>query len=128
MPKSSRAKPKQKAGLEHYRGLLNQHRQEILSMYQRDLRVGQEANDEGTEDIVDRANNAYSREFIFQFSGKERQLLIQIEQALGRVDGGTYGVCANCGEPIAPQRLEAVPWARYCVDCQEREERGLLAE
>lgn len=105
--------------------LLSQ-RQEILDLYRQDLRLGQEASDEASEDIVDRANNAYQREFMFSLSGGERQLLREVETALERLELGEYGVCAHCEEPIGARRLKAIPWARYCVDCQEKEERGSL--
>jgi DnaK suppressor protein len=46
-------------------------------------------------------------------------LLKMINAALGRIDDGTYGECLNCGQEIGPKRLEAIPWARYCITCQE---------
>jgi DnaK suppressor protein len=48
------------------------------------------------------------------------KLLREISDALRRVDGETYGICMECEEPISTKRLDAVPWARYCVSCQER--------
>ena len=105
---------------------LQKQRAEIINMYKQDLRAGQESADDGTEDIVDRANNAYNRELMFSLSDNERTTLLQIENALGRMDEGSYGRCANCGQSIAVQRLEAVPWARFCIDCQELAEKGLL--
>ena len=105
---------------------LQSQRDEILNMYKQDLRAGQESADDGTEDIVDRANNAYNRELMFSLSDNERATLLQIENALRRMDEGSYGKCANCGQMIALQRLEAVPWARFCIDCQELAEKGLL--
>ncbi len=45
--------------------------------------------------------------------------LKEVERALGRVAGGTYGICERCGEEISPNRLKAIPWTRYCLDCQE---------
>ena len=105
--------------------LLSQ-RQELLDLYKHDLRVGQESGDEASEDIVDRANNAYQREFMFNLSGGERIMLRQVEDALDRLDQGEYGVCGHCREPIVAKRLKAIPWARYCVDCQEKDERGSL--
>ena len=56
----------------------------------------------------------------------ERLLLLQIEDALNRMNAGTYGRCTNCGNGIHPLRLDAVPWARFCIDCQELAEKGLL--
>lgn len=107
---------------------LIEHQEQILSLYEHDLRVGQQASDEGTEDIVDRANNSYNREFMFALSDTERQLLIEIDQALQRMDTGTYGSCANCSTEITKARLRALPWARYCIDCQEQVERGVVLE
>jgi DnaK suppressor protein len=108
------------------RARLLEQRQEIVNMYNQDVRAGQESTDEPTEDIVDRANNSYNRELMFSISDSERQLLLQIEDAINRMDAGTYGRCTNCGNTIHPLRLEAVPWARFCIDCQELAEKGLL--
>jgi RNA polymerase-binding transcription factor len=105
---------------------LQKQRDEILDMYKQDLKAGQESADDGTEDIVDRANNAYNRELMFSLSDAERTTLLQIENALLRMDEGTYGRCSNCGQTINVLRLEAVPWARFCIDCQELAEKGLL--
>ena len=105
---------------------LLEQRQEIVNMYNQDVRAGQESTDEPTEDIVDRANNSYNRELMFSISDSERQLLLQIEDAINRMNAGTYGRCTNCGNTIHPLRLEAVPWARFCIDCQELAEKGLL--
>lgn len=111
-----------------YRRRLLEQQQQIMSLYQHDLRVGQEASDEGTEDIVDRANNSYNREFMFSLSDTERKILLEIENALSRLDEGSYGGCLNCSDEIPKARLRAVPWARYCVDCQEQVERGVILD
>jgi len=108
------------------RARLEGQRAEIINMYKQDLRAGQESADDGTEDIVDRANNAYNRELMFSLSDAERSTLLQIENALRRMDEGSYGRCANCGQNINGLRLDAVPWARFCIDCQELAEKGLL--
>jgi DnaK suppressor protein len=115
-------------GCEALRDRLRNQRQEIVNMYKQDVRAGQESADDGTEDIVDRANNSYNRELMFSLSDGERQLVLQIEAALRRMDDGAYGRCANCGQTIAILRLEAVPWARFCIDCQELAEKGMLSE
>ena len=124
------AKPAAEVPQDRYDALrerLQSQRDEILNMYKQDLRAGQESADDGTEDIVDRANNAYNRELMFSLSDAERGTLLQIENALRRMDeGGGYGRCANCGQTINILRLEAVPWARFCIDCQELAEKGLL--
>lgn len=108
------------------RNRLLEQRREMYDLYSQDVRAGQESADDGTEDIVDRANNHYNRELMFSLSDTERQRLLQIEDALRRMEEGTYGRCGNCGGPINPLRLEAVPWTRFCIDCQELVERGML--
>ncbi|HET7828891.1 MAG TPA: TraR/DksA C4-type zinc finger protein [Candidatus Limnocylindrales bacterium] len=52
-----------------------------------------------------------------------RQLLIAVEEALARVDAGTYGTCTSCGSLIAPERLDALPWAALCIECQRKARR-----
>jgi DnaK suppressor protein len=116
------------AELAKFRARLLAKKQEILAMYRNDLRSGQESNDSPTEDIVDRANNAYSRELSYSISDTERALMLQIDEALERIAAGSFGLCTHCGQPIAPARLEAVPWARHCINCQELLEKGLLGE
>ena len=117
-----------KGGNDALRQQLLSQRQEIVDLYHRDLRAGQASADEGTDDIVDRANNSYNREFLFSLSNNERQMLMLVDEALARMEEGTYGNCTNCGQQIGRLRLEAVPWARFCIDCQELKEKGLLDE
>lgn len=105
---------------------LEEEKQRILDLYENDLKAGQQNADFGTEDLVDQANAAWNREFNFALSDGERKQLILIEGALQRIDEGTYGYCLHSGEPIALPRLEAVPWARYTVDVQEKIEKGLI--
>lgn len=112
--------------LEEHRERLKQQRQEILSLYNADVRAGQASTDEGTDDIVDRANNSYNRELMFSLSDNERNHLLAIDAALERLEAGKYGTCANCNREIGEKRLDAVPWARFCVDCQELIEQGML--
>jgi DnaK suppressor protein len=123
-----RRSEKRDDGFDALREKLEAKQQDIMAMYKRDLKVGQETSEDGTEDIVDRANNAYHRELMFSLSDGERQLLLQVQDALKRFDNGTYGACVHCGETIAMPRLQAVPWARYCIDCQELQEKGLLED
>jgi len=116
-------KPKQIGTL---RDRLLEEKQRILDMYEQDIKAGQESSDFGTEDLVDQANAAWNREFNFALSDGERRNLLLIDAALKRLEEGTYGFCLYSGEPIALPRLQAVPWARYTVDVQEKIEKGLL--
>lgn len=120
--------PQDQGQFEVLRSRLLEQRREMYDLYNQDVRAGQESADDGTEDIVDRANNHYNRELMFSLSDSERQRLLQIEDALRRMDEGSYGRCANCAGPINPRRLEAVPWTRFCIDCQELVERGMIEE
>jgi DnaK suppressor protein len=120
--------PQDQGQFEALRARLLDQRREMYDLYNQDIRAGQESADDGTEDIVDRANNHYNRELMFSLSDSERQRLLQIEDALRRLDEGSYGRCANCAGPINPRRLEAVPWTRFCIDCQELVERGMIEE
>ena len=66
--------------------------------------------------------------FLFSQSNNDRQLLAMVETALQRIREGEFGECVNCGNEINPKRLEAVPWTRYCIACQEKLENGQLEE
>ena len=58
-----------------------------------------------------------------QLRERESAHLVQIEAALKRIDAGTFGLCQICGKPIAPERLEALPWATDCIDCHAKKKR-----
>jgi DnaK suppressor protein len=58
-----------------------------------------------------------------QMRGREELHLVQIEGALKRIQVGTFGTCQTCGKPIAPERLEALPWATDCIDCHSKRRR-----
>lgn len=111
---------------ESFRQILKAKQNELHNLYQHDIKVGQESTDDNSDDFADRANNSYNRETMFALSDVERKTLIRIDEAFRRLDKGVFGSCDYCGEAIGLPRLEAVPWALYCIDCQEREERGLL--
>lgn len=77
----------------------------------------------GTLDLADQAANAYTKEFLLSLGDAERRSLRQVDAALDKIRLGTYGKCEKCGEEIAIKRLEALPFAEYCIACQEEEER-----
>src|SRR5258705_11038495 len=87
---------------------------------------GKDQEDDSIKDLGDQANTAYTREFFFELGNGDRRLLRDVVSALQRIDDGNFGSCERCGETIAEKRLEALPFARYCIDCQrvvEEEER-----
>jgi len=79
---------------------------------------------EAAADLGDRALKTTSREMLYRLSTEEQTILKRIERALQRIEEGAYGTCLHCGGAIQLGRLNAVPWARYCIDCQELLDRG----
>ena len=74
-------------------------------------------------ELEDRASSSYEKELSLHESAEERQILLNIRQALDRIREGTFGECLGCGSEINSKRLEAVPWTQYCIDCQRSLER-----
>jgi RNA polymerase-binding protein DksA len=72
----------------------------------------------------DMATVTFDRELDYTLEENEGRLLQAIDVALTRMDGGSYGACASCGQPIGSERLEALPWTTQCIDCKRKEERG----
>ncbi len=128
VPPPKKASPFPPEFLASQRERLVAKREELLERLRKGRESGLEAVDSPTEDIVDRANNAYVRELSTSLSDTERQILIEIEEALLRLNLGTYGFCAHTGRPIPRERLEVLPWAQLSVEAQERLEKGLLSE
>ncbi|HXG66036.1 MAG TPA: TraR/DksA family transcriptional regulator [Blastocatellia bacterium] len=117
-----------KKRLKQYEARLLEMRNMLLGMVERTEDYGREADIDVTQDPADKASNSYTKELLFSQSTNERNTLRLVENALARIAEDSYGECANCGEEINPKRLDAIPWAPYCIRCQELEEQGLLAE
>ena len=81
-----------------------------------------------TPDPVDLAARNYSKNLTLAVSENESKKLDLIYGALEKLKGDEYGFCQNCEGKINSKRLDAVPWAQYCIACQERKEKGLLEE
>ena len=106
---------------------LRKKEKELVDSYQRDKAAGNAQPDDGIQDLADKAASAYSKELNFSLSDGERNLLMSIEEALNRINEGTFGTCTNCGNTIGEKRLSAVPWTAFCIDCQELQEKGMLS-
>jgi len=85
-------------------------------------------DDAETPDPVDLAVRNYSKNVMLAVSENESRQLTLIDEALLRIEDDEYGACQNCENQINPKRLAAIPWARYCLDCQQLLEQGLLEE
>jgi DnaK suppressor protein len=79
-------------------------------------------------DPNDRATVESDRNFELRIRDRERKLMNKIEEALERIDEGTYGICESCGEDIAIKRLEARPVAKYCIECKTKQEQREKAQ
>ncbi|WP_030024681.1 TraR/DksA family transcriptional regulator [Streptomyces monomycini] len=78
---------------------------------------------EGTGDEADTGSKNITREHEMALASNAREMLLQTERALERLDAGTYGLCENCGKPIGKARMQAFPRATLCVECKQRQER-----
>ena len=119
----------EKQKLEQYKKLLETRRdslRESVARSEEDGRAAQTAD--SAQDIADRASSSYQKEFLFTCSNNDRQFLRMVEHALANIAIGCYGECEQCGNEINERRLEAVPWARHCIVCQEKLERGELEQ
>ena len=85
-------------------------------------------DDSETPDPVDLAVRNYSKNVMLAVSENESKQLMLVDEALLRLEDDEYGLCQNCEDEINPKRLAAIPWARYCLNCQELLEQGLLDE
>lgn len=115
-----------KKKVEAYKKRLIQKQEELLRLVSKSEQDGREADEEVTQDIADKAANSYTKEFLFHQSDDNRRILQLVKDALERLREGSYGLCVACHEEVETKRLEAVPWARHCIECQQKQEQGLL--
>lgn len=112
--------------LKGFRQMLLQKKQAILETYNKNKEYGKTADEEGAQDLADKAASSYTKEFLFSLSNSERETINLVEEALGRIERRSFGVCVSCEGDVERKRLDAVPWARHCISCQEKQEQGLL--
>ena len=115
-----------KKRVENYRKRLLERQQQLIDAVSKTEMDGRQADEEPAQDLADKASNSYTKEFLFKKSSDDRFILHLIEEALQRMVDGEYGICVACGGEMQQKRLEAVPWARHCIECQEKQEQGLL--
>ena len=106
--------------LAHFRKILQdqlrQHTENVRENQANALEMS--AADDGVKDSVDMSLQDVNQEIALRLGERESQIVADIDQALLRIDEGTYGMCARCGKPINERRLEAMPTARYDAECQ----------
>ncbi|MBB6146326.1 DnaK suppressor protein [Silvibacterium bohemicum] len=89
---------------------------------------GRATTAEDTQDPADQAVFSYQKELLFSQGTSGHMQLTMVKEALRRLKDGEYGECRRCGEEIGAKRLEAVPWSRYCISCQEKIESGEIED
>jgi DnaK suppressor protein len=106
--------------LEHYRRILTEQLRQHTELARENQSDALEAagNDDGVKDVADMSVQDVNQEIEYRLSERESQLVADIDQALLRIDEGSYGVCARCGKDIPERRLEALPTARHDAECQ----------
>ena len=119
MDKKTRAK---------FEAALKKKKVELEKAYADKIQRSGDAGADGTLDSVDEASVNYNKEYWYSLSDTDRRLLRLIDGALRRVKEASFGECMNCGDKIDVKRLDAVPWARHCRDCQELQDKGQLEE
>ena len=72
-------------------------------------------------DMADQASGNNEVHIQLKLKQTDAKILQAIQEALLRIEGGTYGICKDCGEPIAEARLKAIPWTRSCITCKEKQ-------
>lgn len=117
-----------KKKLDYFKKRLESRQVELRRMVSRTEQDGRTVDEDSAQDIADRAASSYTKEFLFHQSNNDRQLLQMVESALERLREGRFGECISCGKEINAKRLEAVPWTRHCIECQEKLEQGILEE
>lgn len=105
--------------LEAYREKLLARERELNDAIVRTGAEVPEQDELAVQDYGDRANANYTKDSLLQQRGHDSEQLTVVRDALRRIEDGSYGECVECGEPISPKRLDAVPWAAMCVRCQQ---------
>jgi DnaK suppressor protein len=111
-----------KAFLKQAKDRLLEMKSQLTSGIRADLKEGREGMKDDGMDTYDVATEERDREISMIISDRDRQKLVAIEEALERIDLGTYGICDSCEEEIPVERLKAMPFTRLCVQCQSERE------
>jgi DnaK suppressor protein len=111
-----------KVFLKQARETLLEMKEQVLRGIRADQRESREGSKDEGRDAYDVASEERDREINFLLSDRDRDKLFSIDQALERIEQGTYGICESCEEEIAPERLKAMPFTRLCVQCQSERE------
>ena len=117
--------------VDRFRQLLEEERVRVLDAIEYLHKENPGSIEDETEDqtqdnnhMAETATATLDREIDYTLEENSENVLAAIDAALKRIEDGTFGMCTNCGKPIAEERLAAIPWATTCIDCRRLEERG----
>ncbi len=125
----AKAAPNQKKELDkktlhRLKKVLLKEREEIIGGVKQIYESSKEIGQDGIQDIGDEAANIYNKQILLSLNENERMRLQEVDEALDRIENGTYGICEECGGPIGLKRLEVRPVAKYCVPCKTKQEKA----
>lgn len=103
---------------------LRQRQQELEQAVANTVEQALASNTDDTRDVADQAVAGYQKELLFSQGTVRSAQLRLVRQALARLSEGSFGDCIRCYQTIGAKRIEALPWTPYCINCQERIERG----
>ena len=112
-----------KTELDNYKKILETKRDELEHI----VRNRDAITIEKSADALDEVQHASERELAIRNLDRESNLLRNVRSALRRIEDGSFGICLHCEEEISPKRIAAVPWAAYCIQCQEQADRNQAA-
>jgi len=115
--------------VDQFRDLLQEERRRVLHAIEylhkeNPGSIEDETEDQTQDNLAETATATLDREIDYTLEENSEHVLSAIDDALKRIEGGTFGVCVNCGKAISEDRLAALPWATTCIDCKRLEERG----
>jgi DnaK suppressor protein len=116
---------------EKFKKLLLNKREYILKEIQGITKENMKSLKEASGDLsgyshhmADMASDSYDREFSLNIATEEQKVIYEIDEALKRMEEGSYGICASCDKKIPAKRLNALPYTKYCIQCQSKEEKA----
>lgn len=120
-----------KRGFEKYKKLLIERREEVTGEINHIAKESLKSQKEASGDLssysyhmADMASDSYDRELSLNIASDEQKVIYEIDEALKRIEEGKYGKCLECNKNIPQKRLSALPYAKYCIQCQSKQEKN----
>jgi len=113
---------------DEFRKKLADKKEQIIRKLTDKITESKDMDSNVAQDMVDKAETSYTKEFLLSLSDGERKQLLQIDEALKRLEHGEFGVCQSCQKEIGLKRIAVIPWTPFCIDCQEKQEEELKAQ